>query len=119
MAISDGDIVMTFLDSLSPLYKYFIVAKKSRSIHELTLDYVTSHLLHKLSRRKENEICGDIAALLANQSKSGASGSSTEKVCSFCGKYGYISKYCFKRKRNEESANNTKMHDKGDDCIYD
>ena len=60
--ITDGDIVVTLLESLLPSYEYLIVAMESRPINELTLDYVTSRLLHELSRRKENETRSDSAA---------------------------------------------------------
>ena len=49
VAITDGDIVMTLLESLLPLYEHLIVAIESRPIQELMLDYVTSRLLHELS----------------------------------------------------------------------
>lgn len=115
--ITDGDIVMTLLESLPPSYEYLIVAMESRPIAELTLDYVTSRLLHELSRRKENETRGDSAALMAKQSKSGASGSSTDKVCYYCGKKGHLAKFCYKRKR-EESAHNTKVNDASDEYAF-
>ena len=54
VTISDRDIVMMLLESLPPSYEYLIVAMESSPIQELTLDYVTSRLLHELSRRKEN-----------------------------------------------------------------
>ena len=80
---------------------------------------MTSRLLHELSQRKENETRGASAALLAKQSKSGVSGSSTDKVYFYCGKKGHIAKYSFKRKNNEkESANNTKVHDGGDEYAF-
>ena len=77
---------MTLLESLPPLYEYLIVAMESRPICELRLDYVTSRLLHEFSRRKENESCGDSAALMAKQSKNGGGTSSSDKVCFYCGK---------------------------------
>ena len=80
---------------------------------------MTSQLLHELSRRKENESRGETSALLAKQSRSVASGSSTDKVCFYCGKKSHIAKFCFKRKNNEkESANNTKVHDHGDEYAF-
>ena len=101
------------------MYEYLIVAMESRPIQELTLDFVTSRLLHELSQRKDNETRGDSATLLAKQSKSRASGSSTDKVCFYCGKKGHIAKYCFKHKDNEkESANNTKVDDGGDEYAF-
>jgi transposase InsO family protein len=113
VSVTDGDIVMTLLESLPSSYEYLIVAMESRPITELTLDYVTSRLLHELSRRKENESREDGAALVAKQSKNGGGGSSSDKVCFYCGKKGHIAKFCFKRKRDEkgESANNTKTRD--------
>ncbi len=120
VTISDGDIVMTLLESLPPSYEYLIVAMESRPISELTLDYVTSRLLHELSRRKENESRGDSAALIAKQSKNGGGGSSSDKVCFYCGKKGHIAKYCFKRKNNEkgESANKTTVRDNDDEYAF-
>ena len=88
VAITDGDIVMTLLESLLASYEYLIIAMESRPIQEVTLNFVTSRLLHELSRRKENETRGDSAGLLAKQLKSGATRSSTDKVCFYCGKKG-------------------------------
>ena len=88
VAINDGDIVMTLLESLSSSYEYFIVAMESRPIQQLTLDYVTSRLLHELSRRKENESRGETSTLLVKQSPGAASRRSTEKVCFYCAKEG-------------------------------
>jgi hypothetical protein len=120
VTISDGDVVMTLLESLPPSYEYLIVAMESRPISELTLDYVTSRLLHELSRRKENESRGDSAALMAKQSKNGGGGSSSDKACFYCGKKGHIAKFCYKRKRDEkgESANNTKTRDDDDEYAF-
>ena len=120
VTISDGDVVMTLLESLPPSYEYLIVAMESRPISELTLDYVTSRLLHELSRRKENESRGDSAALMAKQSKNGGGGSSSDKACFYCDKKGHIAKFCYKRKRDEkgESANNTKTRDDDDEYAF-
>ena len=119
VAIFDGDIVMTLLESLPPSYESLIVAMETRPIQELTLDYVTSRLLHELSRRKENESRGDNVVFYVKQSKGGSSGSTSERVCFYCGKKGHIAKYCFKKKNNEkESANNTKVHDKDDEYAF-
>ena len=38
VAITDGDIMMTLLESLSLLYEYLIIAMEGRSIQELILD---------------------------------------------------------------------------------
>ena len=119
VAINNGDIVVTLLESLPSSYEYLMIAMERSPIQELTLDYLTSRLLYELSRRKENESRGETSALLAKQSRGGASRSSTEKVCFYCGKKGHIAKYCFKRKNNEkESANNTKVHDRGDEYAF-
>ena len=92
MAIFDGDIVMMLLESLPPSYEYLIVAMEIRPIQELTLDYVTSRLLHELSRRKENESRGDNAAFYVKQSKGGSSKSVSKRVCFYCGQKGHIAK---------------------------
>ena len=81
---------------------------ESRLIQELTIDYVTSRLLHELSRPKENQSCSDGAVFYAKLAKEASSGSNNERACYYCGKKGQIAKYCFKKKNNEkESANTT------------
>lgn len=55
VAISNEDLVMTLLKSLSPTYEYLIIAMQTRPDQELTLHSVTSRFLHELSRQKKNE----------------------------------------------------------------
>ena len=119
VTISDRDIVMMLLESLPPSYEYLIVAMESSPIQELTLDYVTSRLLHELSRRKENESRGDGAAFYAKQAKGASNGSNNKRACYYCGKKDHIAKYCFKKKNNEkESANTTKVSVDGNEYAF-
>ena len=57
---------------------------------------------------------------MAKQSKNGGGASSSDKVCFYCRKKGYIGKHCFKRKNNEneESANKTKVRDGHDEYAF-
>ena len=90
VAIMDGNIVMTLLESLPSLYEYLIVAMESRPIQQLTLDYMTSQLLHELLRHKENESYDDTTTLLSKQSRSCTNRSSTNNMCFYCNKKGYM-----------------------------
>ena len=93
VTISDGDIVMTLLESLPPFQEYLIVAMESPLIQELSLDYMTSRLLHELSQQTENESRGDGVAFYAKQAKGASSGSNNERACYYCGNKRHIAKY--------------------------
>jgi len=54
--VSDEDMAMTLLCSLPESYDYLIVALESRSIKELTSDFVASRLLSEEKRKEENAI---------------------------------------------------------------
>lgn len=55
VSVKDEDIVMTLLESLLSLYKYSITAMDTMPIKELPMNYIMVHLMHELSKRKENE----------------------------------------------------------------
>ena len=82
---------------------------------ELTMEYVTTRLMHEMSKRKEKEPQGDDAAMVSKQGKGGNSSSRKEsRTCFFCGKTGHIARFCFKAKNKEkekESANKAKEED--------
>ena len=106
----DEDVVMTLLDSLPPSYEYLITALETLPMKDLTMEYVTSRLMHEVSKRKEKEPQGDDAALVSNQGKGGKSGNA--KTCYYCGKPGHIARYCYKAKnKDKENANAAKDDD--------
>ena len=53
--MKDEDVVMSLLDSLPPSVNYLITALETRPISELTLDFITTRLMHKVSKKKEKE----------------------------------------------------------------
>ena len=64
--MQDEDMVMTLLDSLPPSFEHLITALEMRPIKELTLDFITTHLMYEVSNRKEKEPQGDNAAMLSH-----------------------------------------------------
>jgi hypothetical protein len=55
VSVRGEDIVMTLLESLPPSYEYLITALETKAREELTMDYVTARLMHKVSKRKEKD----------------------------------------------------------------
>ena len=49
------DVDMTLLESLPPLYESLITILETMPMKELTKKYVTTCLMHKMSKWKENE----------------------------------------------------------------
>ena len=49
----DKDIVTIFLENLKSLYEYLITAMEIMPMKELTMDYVTTCLMHEMSKRKK------------------------------------------------------------------
>jgi len=63
------DIVMTLLKSLSVSYEYLITTLETMPVKDVTMDYVTTHLMHKILKHNEKEPqCGDVA-MVFRQSK--------------------------------------------------
>ena len=91
----DEDIVMTLLDSLPPSYDHLIVALETRPMKELTVEFITSRLMHEVTKRKEKEPQGEDSAMLSRQGKGGNNkGRREERVCFKCGKPGHIARNC-------------------------
>ena len=69
--VTNGDIVMTLLESLPPSYEYLITALETRPMSELTMEFITARLMHEVSKRKENESQQGGAALFSRHGKGG------------------------------------------------
>ena len=63
MLMKDEDVIITLLDSLPPLFDHLITALETRPFSELTLDFITGHLMHEVSKRKEEPQRDDAAML--------------------------------------------------------
>lgn len=51
---------MTLLKSLPASYEYLITATEMVLIKDLMMDYMTTYLMHKMSKRKEKKSCEDV-----------------------------------------------------------
>ena len=65
--VRDGDTVMTLLESLPPSYEYLNTALETKVREEITMDYVTAQLIHKVSIRKEKDPRSEDAAMMLRQ----------------------------------------------------
>ena len=119
--VTEGDIVMTLLESLPPSFESLIVALEARPMKELTIDFVSSRLIHEASRRKENENHKEDAALLMRHHKGATSNDDkkVDKVCFYCKKPGHFARNCYKKKSDErEKANHAKFDDVEHDYVF-
>lgn len=53
--VKDEDIVMTLLESLPASYEYLITVLEMIPMKEFTMEYVTTRLMHEVSKWKERE----------------------------------------------------------------
>ena len=96
------NIVMILLEILLASFEYLITAMKTMPMKELTMDYVTAHLMHKMLKRKENEPQSEDAAMMLCQIKGSNSFSHQgAKSCFHCNKPDYIVCICYKLKNKE------------------
>lgn len=65
------DIVLILLMNHLKSYNYLIVALESIDMKELTMNYITSKLVHKVTKKKEKELQSDNLALFLRQDKDG------------------------------------------------
>ena len=121
--VTEGDIVMTLLESLPPSFENLIVAMETKDIKELTLAFVTSRLMHEVTRKKEQQaMATDNAAMVAHH-KHGGHSSRTQgepPLCFNCGKPNHIARNCWKPRKGgqREKAHKARVGDhdsKGDD----
>ncbi|OAE30473.1 hypothetical protein AXG93_942s1160 [Marchantia polymorpha subsp. ruderalis] len=93
---------MTLLESLPPSYEYLITALETKSREELTMDYVTTRLMHEVSKLKEKDPQSEDAAMMLRQGKMDTSSSrQSGRTCFYCGKPGHIVRFCYKAKNKE------------------
>ena len=115
--VTDGDIVMTLLESLPPSYEYLITALETRDMKELDMDFITARLVHEVSKRKENETQDGGAALLSRYGQGGSSQQRKEtRTCFNCGKPGHLARNC--RLPKKESANKASVKEVEEDFAF-
>ena len=111
MPMKDEVVIMILLDSLPPSFDHLITTLETRPFFELTLDFITTRLMHKVSKRKEKEPQGDDAAMLSRQLRTFDNNERHRGTprCYNCGKLDHIAHHCpNKRKVN---ANITRPSD--------
>jgi hypothetical protein len=118
MPVTEGDIVMTILESLPSSFENLIVAMETKDIKEVTLIYVTSRLMHEVTRKEHQNVAMDNAALVAYHKNGGESNHARgdPPLCFNCGKLGHYARNCWKRKdNNREKAHKASVKDDDED----
>lgn len=83
----EEDIIMTLLENLLTLYKYLITALEMMLMKELTMEYMMTHLMTKISNRKEKEPQGEDTTMVSLQIKAGYIPLwQGMRMCFYCGK---------------------------------
>ena len=109
MAIKDEDVVMTLLDSLPISYERLITILQTRSMKELTLEFITTRLMHEVTKKNE-ESQGDEVAMVTRQAKGGSTNTRHElRMCFKCDKQGHITRNCWSG--GKDVADNAKVND--------
>ena len=67
--VENADVVMNLFENLPPSYKHLIDALETMPMQELTMECVTSCLVHKISKKMENKLQGDDVAIVWCQDK--------------------------------------------------
>ena len=115
--VTEGDIVMTILESLPSSFENLIVAMETKDIKELTLAYVTSRLMHEVTRKKEHQNAAVDNAALVAQHKNASGGESSHArgeplLCFNCSKPNHLARNCWKKKGNQrEKAHKAKVEE--------
>ncbi len=67
------------------------------------MEFVTTRLMHEVSKRREKEPQGDNVTMVSTQERGGTAYTRKDtKTCYYCGKPGHIARFCFKAKNNKE-----------------
>ncbi|KAG2758739.1 Retrovirus-related Pol polyprotein from transposon TNT 1-94 [Phytophthora cactorum] len=129
--VSEDDLVITLLGSLSESYQFLITALESRA-DSLTWELVTSRLLHEDMKRKEQGGGVDGAAhgqgqafMTSGKSKyKGRQAQKTSSACHYCGEHGHwIAKCPVRIRENAERqrpqrANVAQSEDDSGDFLF-
>ena len=109
--MKNEDVVLTLLDSLPPSFDHLITALKTRLMSELTLDFITTRLMHEVSKRKEKELQRDDVTMLSRQARTFDNNKRRGNVprCYNCGKLDHIARIC--RMKRKVNANMTRLND--------
>lgn len=100
--MKNKDVVMTLLESLLPSYEHLITALETMSLKEL-ITYVTTSLMHKMSKRKQSESLGDYVAIVLCKGKADKpSWRKDVKMCYCCGKSCHIVRFCYKANNKDK-----------------
>lgn len=108
--VREGNIIMIFLESLLMSNEYPITALNTMP----TKEYITTRLMHKMSKHKENEPQGKDEVMMSCQNNVSDSPSRQGiRMCFYCGKQGHIAHFWYKIKNKErENAKNSKDKDR-------
>ncbi|KAG2758708.1 Retrovirus-related Pol polyprotein from transposon TNT 1-94 [Phytophthora cactorum] len=129
--VSEDDLVITLLGSLSESYQFLITALESRA-DSLTWELVTSRLLHEDMKRKEQGGGVDGAAhgqgqafmTSGNSKYKGRQAQKTSSACHYCGEHGHwIAKCPVRIRENAERqrpqrANVAQSEDDSGDFLF-
>ena len=58
--MTEGDVVMTLLESLPPSYEFLITALETRATKELTMEFVTVRLMHEVTKSTPKIVSADL-----------------------------------------------------------
>jgi hypothetical protein len=109
-AVHEDDVVMTLLSSLPESFSNLITSLESRA-DSLSLEFVTSRLVHEEARRREVTSSKEESAfLIENNGRKGQGERFNKKACFYCGKLGHFKFECRKRLgdiRNGDRVKNT------------
>ena len=105
--VSEDDLVITLLESLSESYQFLITALESRA-DTLTWELVTSRLLHEDMKRKEQGGDGAVVgqAFMTSDKKRNGRPSKKTGACNYCSKTGHwIAEYPSRIQDNTHNSN--------------
>ena len=109
--MANEDVVMTLFYSQPSLFDDLITALEISLMKELTLDFITIHLVHEVSKKKENEPQWDDATMLSRQPRAFDNNKqrADNPVCYNCGKLGHIA--CNYQSKHNVNANIARSSD--------